>query len=242
MPDLSIDYRVLSDLSTMAKQAITLFDDLMDGGTTFFSDGNNSMETGHLGLDIALVSFERTWAGSLSKAKDKTRELGDLADQLAKAWFDADAAAASQMLAGIARNRAALDAMVQRMTPEQLAKLPPEMTRTGPHEQTLPGGATQQAVQNPDGSVTITMVGPNGMTYTQSVKADENGDLHTTIKHPDGSSHKIDIVTDADGSRTQTVTSSDGKEEKKEVSVTPGPGVLAPEGWTRLMRLASGGS
>ncbi|MFD9123268.1 hypothetical protein [Kitasatospora sp. NPDC059571] len=214
MTDLSIDYGLLANLASTARKAADLLQQ-MSGSTAsaYLSDDGRLSQGGTSTAELGrqLDDFHSRWSTALSNAADKAKSLGDLTDQLAKEWFDADAGFAAQFLAKISSVRGELLEYRTKhpLSAEEEQQLPDVLRHVGWYAKTLPGGASQAAIRHPDGTTVITVNGPTGLLYSQTIRADA-GNAHMAIRHGDGRTQTIDLVRNPDGSQTQTVV-ADGK-------------------------------
>ncbi|PBC69574.1 hypothetical protein BX265_6905 [Streptomyces sp. TLI_235] len=214
MRDLAIDYGLLAQLARTAREAADLLQQMSGSAASSRVGDDSSLRHGSTNvseLGLQLDDFHSRWSVALSNASDKAKSLGELTDQLAKEWFDADAGLAAQFLARISATGGSIleERARHPLTGQQEQQLPPELPSMGWYAKTLPNGASQAAIRHPDGTTVITVNGPTGLLYTQSIRSDGDS-VHMAVQHGDGRTQSTDLVRNKDGSLTQTVR-ADGR-------------------------------
>jgi hypothetical protein len=181
--------------------------------------------------------FAHKWTSAVSNAFDNIDNLASLCESVAKAWFDQDAGVANQLTLLVNQMRMAVmqaeedeltryydllanpyighqyneDGKLEEVTIPLVQGPPPGIDHPFvPYSNT--SGLT--SVVNDDGSTTVTVTGPGGITYSQNTSntTGADGSVTTTanITTSDGSTEKVVTVQHPDGSATMTTTGSDG--------------------------------
>ncbi|MBR7826957.1 hypothetical protein KDK95_11635 [Actinospica sp. MGRD01-02] len=220
MADLVISYSLLYECSTQLKNLETQFANtsIWDSGIPTQSGTVDDSVFGDAGLGASVDNLFSQWAAPFGEAKSRMDQLSTAFAQLAHAWFDVDAQAASQVTAGevmsAAKNYpaewAAYEAALQQYN-QNLADLKKNGESTTTYTQYVPDGHGGWIAE------TVPMPGPPtppGATSTTPASGSYGPGTTTVTQNPDGSI----------ASETTTVTGPDGLTYSETTTFGPSQG------------------